>query len=126
MAPLLILLLMAALVVGWFASEFQDRRWLRLLLGGSALMLVGGGTFLATFLVEHFNANASYDLASGDLIDATVLGVEEGRTDEVLAELKRLRGRFHPTYENRAGYDRLVEEYVARLKAGSRGEGPEK
>jgi hypothetical protein len=86
-------------------------------------VLVGGGTFLATFLVERFSGNAWYGSASGDLIDATVSGVEEGRADEVVAELKRLRGRFQPTYENRAGYDRLVEEYVARLQAGRRGEG---
>ena len=115
------LLVVVGVVVGWFASEFQGRRWHRLLLGCCAVVLVGGGAGLAATIAERFNGNAWYGTASGDLIDATVAGLEEGRADEVLAELKRLRGRFQPTYENRARYDRLVEEYVARVRRGKKG-----
>src|SRR5262249_2198152 len=109
MAPLFLLLVVGA-VVAWFASEFQGRRGARLLLGCCALALVGGGAGLAATLGERFNSNAWYGAASGDLIDATVDALEGGRTGAVLAERKRLRGRFEPTYENRARYDRLVEE----------------
>jgi len=120
MAPFF-LFLVVGVVVAWFASEFQGRRWLRLLLGCCALVLVGGVAGLAATLVERCNGNAWYGTASGDLIDATVAGLEKGRADEVLAELKRLRGRFQPTYENRARYDRLVEEYVARVRGDKKG-----
>jgi hypothetical protein len=119
---LLVLLFLTGLLAGWVASEFQGRRWLRLLLGISTLMLVGGA-FLAASIGERFNYNSWYGEASGKLIAATVAGIEEGRTDEVLAELKRLRGQFQPTYENRASYDRLVEEYADRLTAGRRVKG---
>jgi hypothetical protein len=120
---LLVLLFLTGLVAAWAASEFQGRRWLRLLLGISTLLLVGGGSFLAASIGERFNYNAWYGEASGKLIDATVAGIEDGRGDEVVAELKRLRGQFQPTYENRAVYDRLVEEYADRMTAGKRVKG---
>jgi hypothetical protein len=115
MIPIL-LLLVVAVVLAWFASEFQSRRWLRLLLGCCALVLIGPAGYLAATIGERFNSNAWYGKASGDLIDATTEGLQQGRTDEVLAELKRLRERFEPTYENRAHYDHLVEEYVERVR----------
>jgi hypothetical protein len=119
--PYILLFLGAGVGLVWFASEFQDRRWLRLLLGCAALVLIGGSVGLGVMIVERFNSNAWYGVASGDLIDATVAGLEAGRKDEVVAELKRLRGQFQPTYENRARYDHLVEEYVARVKQGQGG-----
>jgi hypothetical protein len=121
MAPFF-LLLVAAVAVAWVVSEFQDRRWLRLLLGLCTLVLVVGGVGVAVTIGERLNTNAWYGGASGELIDATVAALEKGRTEEVLAELKRLREQFQPTYENRARYDRLVKEYVARLEAGKGGD----
>src|SRR5262249_47918087 len=119
MAPLF-LLLVAGVVVAWLASEFQDRRWLRLLLGCCALALVGGGAGLVGTLGARVHSHAWDGGASGDLIDTTVDALEGGQPAEVLAELKRLRGRFEPTYENRARYDRLVEEYVERVRQGKK------
>jgi hypothetical protein len=120
MAAILFLLLAVAIPIAWFASEFQQRRWLRLLLGCTSLVLIGGGAVVGVTIGERFNSNAWYGGASGDLIDATVEALQEGRTDQVVAELKRLRGRFQPTYENRARYDHLVEEYVEQVRTGKR------
>jgi hypothetical protein len=110
----IILLLGIALPVAWFASEFWPHRWLRLLLGSSAI----GVSFLIAYGVgslEQFNANAWYGGASQNLIDATVTELESGNTDQVLRELKALQKDFQPTYENRAKYDKLIEEYLKRL-----------
>ena len=119
MAPLF-LILVFVVVVAWFASEYQGRVWLRQLLGCAAIVLVALGAGLGGTLLERINGNAWYSSASADLIDATVAGLEEGRTDEVLMELKHLRGRFQPTYENRSRYDRLVEEFVENVRRGKK------
>jgi hypothetical protein len=119
-----IVLLVGAVVLGWFASEFQDRRWLRLMLGLWSLVLIGGVGYLTAAIGERFNSNAWYGGASADLIDTTVDALEKGRKDEVLAELKRLREHFQPTYENRANYNRLVEEYVKQVRQGENGARP--
>jgi hypothetical protein len=63
------------------------------------------------------NANAWYGFATKELIDATVVELDQGNQDRVLASLKHLREQFHPTYENRARYDELVKVAVAEMQA---------
>jgi hypothetical protein len=110
----LIPLLTVTFPILWFASEFQDRRWLRIGAGVASILM----SFLIAFAVgtmEHLNANAWYGGASKNLIDAAVEELEEGATDRLLQELKVLQEQFHPTYENRARYDKLIEEFLSRL-----------
>ena len=113
----LILILTITLPTAWLASEFQNRRWLRVLLGCSAIAMC----FLVAFGVgtlEHLNANSWYGFASKNLIDTTIQELEQGNTDKVVEELKELQKQFQPTYENRARYDKLVEGYASRLGHG--------
>ena len=63
-----------------------------------------------------FNANAWYGTATKNLIDSTIEGIEKGKSEKVLTELRRLQQQYQPTYENRARYDVLVEETVERMK----------
>lgn len=109
-----ILVLTIALPIAWIASEFQKHRGLRILLGGGAI----GMSLLVAYGVgslEHLNANAWYGGASKNLIDTTIEELEAGNTEQVIEELKVLQEQFHPTYENRARYDKLIEEYMSRL-----------
>jgi hypothetical protein len=109
-----ILFIAVVLPLAWFASEFWHHRWLRLLLGSSAIAL----SFLIAYTVgslEHLNANAWYGGASKNLIDATVTELEKGNTEQVIRELKALQNEFQPTYENRARYDKLIEGYLEHL-----------
>jgi hypothetical protein len=48
------------------------------------------------------------------VIDTTVSELERGDTQRLLRELKTLQEQFQPTYENRASYDQLVDDVVAR------------
>ena len=110
----LILLLTIVLPIAWLASEFQDHRWIRVTAGCAALAMsslvaVGVGS------LEHLNANAWYGGASKNLIDTTVEEIERGDTERLLKELKILQEQFQPTYENRARYDKLIEEFMSRL-----------
>jgi hypothetical protein len=51
------------------------------------------------------------------LIETVIANIEEGNHAELVIELKRLRNDFQPTYENRANYDGLINEFVDRMEA---------
>lgn len=111
---MVIIALVIALPIVWLFSEYQDRRWLRIVAGIAALsmsLLVAMGIGS----LEHLNANAWYGGASKNLIDTTIEEIEHGRTEQLLKELKVLQEQFQPTYENRARYDHLIEEFMSRL-----------
>jgi hypothetical protein len=118
MPPQLLVLFVLAvgLPLGWLASEFQPRRWLRILLGILALTM---SVFLALgfSLLERFNYNAWYGAASATLIGTTIAEIEDGRTDQLLPALRLLRREFDPTYINRAHYDQLVNQFAKEIKA---------
>jgi 4-amino-4-deoxy-L-arabinose transferase-like glycosyltransferase len=113
---LLVLLLIVATPIAWFASEFQDKRWLRLALGTLAILLSFGVAGLVGWL-ERFNSNAWFGNATKELIDAAVTELEAGNRARVLRSLKDLQGRYAPTYENRARYDTLVQEAVKKMRS---------
>ena len=104
------------LPIAWLVSEFQPRRWLRMALGSGALAMCFGVAFIAGSL-DRFNSNAWYGGASLTLVETTVKQLEAGNTTDMINNLKLLQSKFQPTYENRAGYDQLVNEYVERFKA---------
>jgi hypothetical protein len=114
---LLIGILAVGVPIAWFASEFQDRRWLRLVLGSCAILLSFGVAFVVGSL-ERFNSNAWFGNASRKLIDATVAELEAGNPDMVLRSLRSLQQKYAPTYENRARYDVLIEETIAQMRVG--------
>ncbi len=111
-ALLLILAVMAPMA--WFVSEFQTRTWLRIALGIAALFgaFFGGAIW---DVVNNFDSNSYFGSANEEFIGATLLALEQGRTDEVLGELRKFRQTYTPTYENRARYKELVEAYSSKL-----------
>ena len=104
------------LPIAWLVSEFQSRRWLRIALGSGVLAMCFGVAFIAGSL-DRFNSNAWYGHASLTLVETTVKQLETGKSTDVIQILKWLQSKFQPTYENRAGYDQLVNEYVERFGA---------
>ena len=99
------------LPVAWLLSEFQDRRKIRIATGVAALA-VSYLVAAAIGSLQFFNANAWYGGASKDLIDTTIEQIEHGDTERLLQELKSLQSQYHPTYENRARYDKLIADFV--------------
>jgi len=113
---ILIGMLAIGVPIAWFASEFQGRRWLRLVLGSFAILLSLGVAAVVGSL-ERLNSNAWFGSASKNLVDATIAELEAGNRDGVLRSLKTLQQKYSPTYENRARYDVLIEEAVTQMRA---------
>lgn len=112
----LVVLLVVGLPIGWLASEFHAGRRLRITLGVLSILMCFGVAWIAGSLTM-FNANAWFGGASKSLIDSTLEELEAGNVTLVVEELRRLQEQYAPTYENRARYDRLVEETVQRMKS---------
>jgi len=62
--------------------------------------------------LDRLDSNTWFGAATKDLIQNTIVELENGNDERVLTELRVLRSKFHPTYESRADYDKLVAEYV--------------
>jgi hypothetical protein len=114
---LLVATLLLGVPIAWFLAEFHDRRWLRLVLGCSAILLSFGVAALVG-RAERFNSNAWFGGASKNLIDTTIAELEAGNQEGVLRSLRALQQEYSPTYENRARYDVLIEQTVAQMRSG--------
>jgi hypothetical protein len=112
---LLILIVVIALPIGWFVSEFRARRPVRIVLGFLAI-LCSFGVATVIGLLSELNYNAWYGATSKDLIDTTITQVEDGNINRVLKVLRGLNSQFIPTYESRAKYRSLVTEATARMR----------
>jgi hypothetical protein len=108
------------LSLGWAIAEFKVKKsWARFLLGLAAIISWSAFLWIVIPLLaigEKFNYNAHYGSASKQLIDTVIEKVESGETEKVLKSLKKLQEKFSPTYENRANYDKLVEEAVKEME----------
>lgn len=107
---LLILLLALGLPIAWIWSEFQPRRWLRLLLGSLSL-IVCALLAVAVGSLDRMNSNAWYGTASAKLLETTIAELEAGRSEQLLPALRTLHENFYPTYQGRAHYDELIERF---------------
>jgi hypothetical protein len=86
--------------------------------------LIGIAAFSMSYFVAYIagaltelNYNANYGAASASLIETVIGNVECGNEAALLRELKQLQKQYHPTYENRANYDQLVQDFVDQMKA---------
>jgi hypothetical protein len=111
----LILILVIALPLAWFVSEFTGPTWVRTLLGIAAIASSFGVAFIFGSL-QQWNYNIWYGEATSKLVDETSNQLKAGNTEAVINNLQWLESQYRPTYENRANYDQLVESYVARFE----------
>ena len=91
MAPqaFIVLLIVIALPIAWFASEFGKRRAVRIALGLAAIASAMGVAYLVGH-ISQFNYNAWYGGASKNLVDTTIKEIEDGNIDRVMSVLRRL------------------------------------
>ena len=69
---------------------------------------------------ESLNYNIWYSTATHGLIGAAVEGLENGRQQEVLAELKQVHAEMDRTYEKRGNYSDLAKQAGDRLRTAVR------
>lgn len=112
----LILLLVVAFPFAWLVSEFYENRRVRIGLGVCSLAMSFGVAWLVGSL-DRLGSNIYFSEATKDLIQNTIVELENERTDIVLRELKVLRTDFRPTYETRDEYDVLVDRYIHAIAA---------
>ncbi|GAA4468399.1 hypothetical protein [Novipirellula rosea] len=107
----LILLLVAALPIAWLISEFYDNRTTRITLGICAIAMSFGVAWIVGSL-DRLQSNIYFSEATKDLIQNTIVELENDNADNVLTQLRVLRDDFRPTYETRDDYDVLVDRYI--------------
>lgn len=107
----MILLLVVALPVAWLVSELYDNRPARISLGLAAIAMSFGVAWIVGSL-DRLQSNIYFSEATKDLIQNTIVELEAGNADSVLAGLTTLRDDFRPTYETRDDYDKLVDRYI--------------
>lgn len=113
---IVILLAGPALGIAWVILEFKGSRAQRLTCGILALIMLTVVTWFATYVLNQLNYNAWYGFATKGLVDETIRGIEAGKSEMVVRELKAFQSEYHPTYENRANYQPLAEQATERMK----------
>ena len=85
---IVVLLSGPALGIAWLILEFKGSRSQRLTCGILALIMLTVVTWLATYVLNQMSYNASYGFGTKGLIDETIRGIEAGKSEMVLRELR--------------------------------------
>ena len=109
--------LLVGMPIAWFASEYQSNRRIRIGLGIASISLCFVVAWVAGDM-NLWNYNAWYGAASKDLIVHTLRELRNGNTDAVILQLEILNNELDPNYENRAHYDKKVDDYVSAISDG--------
>ena len=118
MLPLLLLLLVAV-PIGWFASEFSKYRALRIALGIVAIATTTFGVCAVNDLLTSINYNISYGNATKKLVQTSIAQIEDGHLDRVVKTRRRMDVQYDATYEMPPSkYVQLTEDAIAQM-AGS-------
>ncbi len=96
--------------IAWIWSEFQPRRWLRLLLGSLSL-IVCALLAVAVGSLDRMNSNAWYGTGSAKAARNTIAELEAGRSEQLYPRYARCMRISYPTYQGRAHYDELIEQF---------------
>lgn len=115
MHPIAIIILFFT-VLGAFiwGAAFFERKSARVIsaagaFGWSCLM------FMAAAWAESLNYNTWYSSAASNMLRAFVAGIEDGRQEMVLREMRRMTNELHVTYERRGNFKELAERAAASL-----------
>lgn len=89
----LILFLVVALPIAWLISEYYDNRGARIALGVCAIAMSFGVAWIVGSL-DRLNSNIYFSEATKDLIQNTIIELENDKSEIVLTELRALRDNF--------------------------------
>lgn len=71
--------------------------------------------FVAASWAEGLNHNIWYSSAASKMLHAYIGGIEQGRQEAVLTEMRRMTQELEVTYEHRGNFKELAERAAASL-----------
>jgi magnesium-transporting ATPase (P-type) len=104
--------LVLAVLVGTAAfAQRKLARWLSALaaFGWACLMFVAAGW------AESLNHNVWYSSAASKMLNAYIAGIQQGRQNALLNEMKQMSDELDVTYERRGNFKELAERAAERL-----------
>ena len=112
-----ILFITVTLPIAWLVSEYKTKkRWVRISLGIASLICIGDICFFFVKFTERLNYNSWYGFANEKLIKTIISKLEEGQTEVVINNLKKLEKDFYPTYENKGNFNELAEQATNNMQ----------
>lgn len=115
MHPIVIVVLFFAVLAAFIAgTAFAQKKSVRIV---SALAAFGWAClmFVAASWAESLNYNAWYSSAASKMLDACISGIEQGRQEAVLTEMRRMTNELEVTYEHRGNFKELAERVAVTL-----------
>jgi hypothetical protein len=111
-AIIIVFFTVLAVFIG-FAAFAQGKLARRL----SALAAFGWACliFVAASWVESLDQNLWYSSAASKMLNACIAGIEEGRAEAVVSEMKRMTNELEVTYEQRGNFKELAERASQNL-----------
>jgi len=109
---LYIIILAFVLPLGWLISEIKEKIVARRVFGALTIVsscLIGWGVGM----LQQLNYNAWYGHASKKLLEGVAAALPADSPERKV--LEEGAQKFHPTYENRARYDLLVDSILESL-----------
>ncbi len=116
MSPILVVILFFLILAVFISvAAFSRRKSVRI---SSAILVFAWAClmFVAARAVESFNHNAWYSSAASEMLKACIVGIEQGREEVVLGEMKKMSSELEVTYENRGNFKELAEQMTENLK----------
>ena len=97
-----------------FSMAMSERRSIRMGLA-VASFLWACTMFKMAGWAEGLNRNIWYSKAASGLIKASIEGLEDGRSDQVLKEMKIINENLDVTYESKGNFKNLADDASERL-----------
>jgi len=119
MDPIIIIVLFfTALGVLIGATAFAQKKSVRVI-SGLAAFVWACLMFVAASWAESLNYNSWYSSAAAKMLDACIGGIEQGRQEAVLTEMRRMTNELHVTYERRGNFKELAERAAKNLTSSN-------
>ncbi len=116
MSPILVVILFFLILTVFISvAAFSQRKTVRIT---SAILAFAWAClmFVVARWVESLNQNAQYSSAASEMLNACIVGLEQGREEVVLGEMKKMSSELEVTYENRGNFKELAEQMTENLK----------
>jgi hypothetical protein len=111
----LMFFLCAALPIAWLVSEFQSRRWIRIVFGIAALSIVGLIAYGWTALLTTFTSNLEFSETTKTLLVAIDEGLASNDSERVQTDIRQFAKNYQPSYETSCVGE--VKKFVVHLGA---------